>query len=71
MISLKKEKSQNVTDVAYVVKTKQQLERMNKLLGTRETVYPALYVKVLGTLIQTDMWRMPYMKNVGYNVIRL
>lgn len=40
MISLKKEKSQNVTDVAYVVKTKQQLERMNKLLGTRETVYP-------------------------------
>ena len=66
-----KEKGNETQDIAYLVKTKQQLDKMNRILGTNEKVYPALYVKMLGTLVQTDTWRASYMKNVGYKIIRI
>lgn len=66
-----KEKDNETQDIAYLVKTKRQLNKMNSILGTNEKVYPALYVKMLGTLVQTDAWRASYMKNVGYKIIRI
>lgn len=33
---------------AYIIKKKKQLEKLNKIFGTAETVYPALYVDIFG-----------------------
>ena len=56
---------------AYIIKKKKQLEKLKKIFGTAETVYPALYVDIFGMPTPTSLKRKKALKSFGYQIINL
>lgn len=58
---------------AYLVKTKKQLERFNRLFCCDGDVYPAIYISFLGgfSVVLYDKLVASHYEKLGYTVIRV
>lgn len=63
-------KDPSTQERAYKVNTLRQLQKLNLMYGTNETMYPALYVDMFGMLTITTQTEKS-LRNVGYDIVVL
>lgn len=64
-------KTKDEIERAYIVTSKESLNRFNYIFGLDEHEYPAIYVDMFGMMTISDIGHEQFLRNVGYEIITI